>query len=237
MAPNVNILLVVLDRDLYDKISPLLQRDSFDVNQAPNAESALLLTSNMAYSLVVLVHPLRGTSIEDFLKRLRRRESASADVPVLILAAPERIDSLTPLVVAGRVSLVSASQPKTDLQTEVSRLLGIRIRSAARLPITLPVRIGDGALERACQTENISESGILLRTSQLLPIGTELQIEIPTPGDDPPFSLRAEVIRHSVPQVEKVTGMGLKFIDLSEGDETRLRDYIAEGYPIEEEKA
>jgi len=237
MAPNVNILLVVLDRDLYDKISPLLQRDSFDVNQAPNAESALLLTSNMAYSLVVLVHPLRGTSIEDFLKRLRRRESASADVPVLILAAPERIDSLTPLVVAGRVSLVSASQPKTDLQTEVSRLLGIRIRSAARLPITLPVRIGDGALERACQTENISESGILLRTSQLLPIGTELQIEIPTPGDDPPFSLRAEVIRHSAPQVEKVTGMGLKFIDLSEGDETRLRDYIAEGYPIEEEKA
>lgn len=235
MAANVNILLVVLDRDLFDKIAPLLRRDTFDVNQAPNAESALLLTGNMAYSLIVVVHPLRGTTIHDFLKRLRRRDSASADAPVLIIAAEERIEQLGPLVEEGRVSLICAGQPQTELQAEVSRLLGVLIRSAARLPVSFSVRIGDGSTDRLCQTQNISESGLLLRTSHLLPIGTTLDVEVPTPRTDPPLELRAEIVRHTALQVEGITGMGAKFIDISEEEQNRLRDYIASGFRLDQE--
>jgi len=229
MSSNVNILLVVLDRDLYDKISPLLHRDTFEVNQAPNAESALLLTGNMAYNLIVVVHPLRGTTIEDFLRRLRRRDSASADAPVLILAAEERIENLRPLAEIGRVSLVSSSQPQTDLQGEVSRLLGVAARTAKRLLVNLQVKLGDGAADRICQTQNISESGLLIRTSHLLPIGTTIDVEIPLPESDAPLALRAEIVRHTTPNMEQITGMGAKFIGITPEEQQLLRSYIWEG--------
>ncbi len=91
-------------------------------------------------------------------------------------------------------------------------------RSAPRARKRLRVRFGVEALEKTAFTKNLSETGICLRTNQVLPPGTTLQVEIQTP--EASFSLWAKVVwaKKVPPQLAHVLdcGMGIRFIQPGE---------------------
>src|SRR5262249_57287484 len=64
----------------------------------------------------------------------------------------------------------------------------------------------------SCQSENISETGMLLRSPEAYPIGTRVRFECTLPGDRSPLRGEAEVVRHTVSEVEQVQGIGVKVI-------------------------
>ena len=93
--------------------------------------------------------------------------------------------------------------------------------------VQLDATIDDGRIARMCQTENVSKSGMLVRTRAPLPIGTEVAIQFLFRGDDE-LTQRdlpggyafvegmAVVVRHTHPAKEEATGMGLQFLKLEE---------------------
>ena len=225
MGNTVSILVVGPGREFF-KIAPLLRRANFEVNQAASAEAALLLTTSVAYNLIVVVHPLRELGTTELLQRVWQQDSASADAPVLILAAAESVGELAELAESGRVTVVSSSQPENSLHQAISQQLGVAARSASRLLVRLRVKAGTETSVRICQTENISESEMLVRTSQLFPVGTEMEVEISVGAREGPIVARARVVRHTVPSVERVTGMGLRFVDIASEMKERLREFV-----------
>lgn len=71
----------------------------------------------------------------------------------------------------------------------------------------------------AIDVTNISVAGAFLRTRMLLDLGARFAVEIPLP-DGSRYRGHAEVVRHVL---EGETGMGVRFLHLSDLDRRRLR--------------
>ena len=56
-------------------------------------------------------------------------------------------------------------------------------RRAVRLMVQLDATIDDGKVARMCQTENLSKSGMLVRTRAPLPVGTKVAVQFLFRGD------------------------------------------------------
>lgn len=110
-------------------------------------------------------------------------------------------------------------------------------RSSVRLLVQLDATIDDGQVARMCQTENLSKTGMLVRTRAPLPVGTDVAVQFLFPGDpavsrdDLPGGYafvegRARVVRHTDPQREPVVGMGLHFMNLEEHGKRLLHKFL-----------
>lgn len=61
----------------------------------------------------------------------------------------------------------------------------------------------------------------------IAPIAIELS------SDESPIRGGAEVVRHTDPARENVTGMGMRFIDFLDEDRRRLSNFVADGLRIQ----
>jgi CheY-like chemotaxis protein/anti-sigma regulatory factor (Ser/Thr protein kinase) len=85
-APAERIALVVEDNDrAAELVSLLLEGEGFIVLQAANVEAGLALASHYSLSLITLDIQLPDVDGWEFLRRVRQ-DSATADVPVMIVA-------------------------------------------------------------------------------------------------------------------------------------------------------
>jgi c-di-GMP-binding flagellar brake protein YcgR len=108
-------------------------------------------------------------------------------------------------------------------------------RAAVRVLVQLDATVDDGKMARMYQTQNLSNSGMLLRTHKPIPVGTKVDVQFLFPGD-PTLSGgalpggygfvegEAVVVRHTHPVKEAITGMALRFTEL----ESRGRDHLAQ---------
>ncbi len=111
------------------------------------------------------------------------------------------------------------------------------IPRSVRLMVQLDATIDDGEVARMCQTENLSKSGMLVRTRAPLPVGTKVAIQFLFRGD-PALSQnglpggyafvegRALVVRHTHLANETTLGMGLKFLSLEEHGKNLLDKFL-----------
>ena len=66
------------------------------------------------------------------------------------------------------VEVHAASTPATRLILVASRLLGVATRTRSRTLVHLEAEIDGGRISRMCQIQNLSISGMLLRTTTKL---------------------------------------------------------------------
>jgi hypothetical protein len=103
--------------------------------------------------------------------------------------------------------------------------------------VQLDATIDDGQMARMYQTQNLSQTGMLLRTRQPLPVGTDVAVQFLFPGD--PMLSRASlpggyefvegearVVRHTHPAKERVEGLALQFKALESSGTRRLGDFL-----------
>ncbi len=80
---------------------------------------------------------------------------------------------------------------------------------------------------------DLSEGGIFVRAEKLLPLDSEVDIELLPPGADRPLNLHGKVVRHQNDDAARAkgqVGMGIRFSDLSAEDEERISSLVSE-YP------
>ena len=110
-------------------------------------------------------------------------------------------------------------------------------RSSVRVMVQLDTTIDDGKMARMYQTQNLSVSGMLLRTTKPMPVGTKVEVQFLFPGD-PVLSKsslpggygfiegEAVVVRHTNPVKEAIRGMALHFTDLEDRGKTLLSRFL-----------
>jgi uncharacterized protein (TIGR02266 family) len=124
---------------------------------------------------------------------------------------------------------VSASQKPAEKRRSprvgVPRVV-LKIQSAERL--------------RANYLKDLSEGGLFLKADRLLPIDSDLTVELWPPGWTDPLALEAKVVRLVEPSAggNSVPGMGVSFQNVSLETEGRLRQLLAEhGTPLDDTTA
>ena len=85
-----------------------------------------------------------------------------------------------------------------------------------------PCHAGERSADRGCAGRG-DPRGALVRAVRRC---GEVALEFALPGAREPVHAEAQVVRHSVPDREGVTGMGLKFTGLPPEHKTRLEQYL-----------
>lgn len=222
---NGHVLVVGLERQHYKELLPLLSRSLLDVERLASCESALHLTERVALDLILVRYPLPDMALGSFMQQVRAAGSPCATTPFVVLADAARLPEIRALLPGGGRDALDVSEPAKVL-AHVAALLKLAPRADVRVPVKLQVRLG-GEPPLQCETENVSEKGLLLRSEEQLPLGTRVAFELTLPGERLPIQGEAEVARHAETDVEQVRGMGLKVV-LVKGDGTaRLRRFVS----------
>jgi hypothetical protein len=223
-APAKRILAVGVPQDLWNRIDPLLKRASLMADRVPRPQSALVLCSQRRFDLVIAMSSFSDMPITDFLAELRSPRSQCARAQILLLAdgsgapLPAQVDGL---------SILPVQAPAKVLEEIAMRMLGVEPRQTQRLMMRVELHLESGRQLLMCQTENISKLGMLLRSDRAFPVGSRLAFDFTPPGDRTPIRGKAEVVRHTLPDIDGVNGMGVKLVGFQADGQTRWEGFLS----------
>lgn len=215
-----SVLVIGVTAEEFARFAPFLQRDAFEVDRFPGAEGALELIGHVAFEVLIVRFPLPGIDVYAFLQQVRRQDSPCLRSPLLLLATQTYLEEAERMIGKGANRVLALEGAQDQIQGAVSGLLDVAPRKAARFITRLEIKLGGAKDMMLCQTENISESGMLIRIDRRYEKGTQIHLEFTLPDDQRPIVGIAEVMRHTMIGRDPVGGIGLRFLSFA-GDSQR----------------
>ncbi len=224
MNRRPSVLAAVADPELMARLDGLLQLTEARTRRVSDGMTALALAAREPFDLVILRAPLSGLGPCYLLSALRGGSSASATAEVVMQATEEARRELAeaPELAAG----IAVCADETALLKAAAARLGLTDRSDVRLLVQVEMIVASERVRQLWQTENVSLSGMLLKTRKRLPVGAVLPFSIELPEDETPIHGRAEVIRYADQDAERVAGMGVRFLGFDLNGARRLGEYL-----------
>lgn len=224
---NRNLLLIGVDSETFAKVAPMLKRATVEVDRFPRGRTSLDLLSVVSFDALIVRYPLPDMDVEDFLAEVRTPGALTRSTPLLLLTGDDLTEEARQRFVGkGANRVVPLSVDAEDLQDAVSGLLEVAPRVGARVMARLEVQLEEGKTLAMCQTENVSATGMLIRTYVGYPVGTKLTFELPLPTDPRPVKGEAEVVRHTLLDREQVSGVGVRFTSFEGDGKRRFQDHL-----------
>ena len=222
-----HILTVILSRELFDTLKPFLSRETLDISTVTSGKGSLVLLHNLAFHLIVVEHPLPDMEIEELLKEIRSRQSRCQETPVLVLTR-EDPEAMAASLDDPQATVHTLHASTDELLMLAASRLGVAARRASRLLVKLDVEVGAARILRACQSVNISESGLLLRTKDRLPLDTQVNLHFSLPYHTHGIQTQARVVRHTDRDTDGLVGLAVHFDSISEEDREAIATFIAD---------
>jgi uncharacterized protein (TIGR02266 family) len=217
MAGKKKVLAAITKQEVLDALEPLLSRSSVGVDRVASGEAGLVLASATPYDLILAQIPLLDMSAAMLVTSLRQPSCPCRNSRLLFLASGHQ-QPATEAYSDNLVGSVTLSTSTREFRQAVATALGIALRVSSRLLVSLQVALDrpPTPTTRVYQSENVSRTGMLLRTGHPLPVGTEFLFDFALPDSDTSFKGSGVVVRHTEPGAERVYGMGIQFLDLDE---------------------
>ncbi|MCP4204903.1 MAG: hypothetical protein GY769_23590 [bacterium] len=219
------IVAVGREGGLLDYLEDLFAETAVEVQRFGNAEHALALLESFDIDLVLVEHPLGEHRIQEFVVQAAGK-LGGATQKIMVLAKDEAVGELIDSV-GDRFPVVSCDEP-TRFRKRIAPHLRAWPQRAQRLMVTMQVRLGAVGLHRMAQTENLSETGVFIRTGDKVPVGSEIDLELSLPGGAEPIRAVGEVMRYQEAKDGEVGGLGVAFTRLTTDAADRLNTYLDE---------
>jgi CheY-like chemotaxis protein len=216
------VLAVGVGRTTLESMREKLIGGPFELDMAPTPRSALNLAFAVRFDLLVVGHPQPGLVVRDFLRSLRDSSSESREAKVIVLAEDTGDHEIGNLR-AHAVEIV----PRTDnlIGDLTSKALGGSPRARVSVMVRLNVELAYGRSIRICQSENLSASGMLVRTEDTVPVGTSAEVSFRVHSGSDPIEATARVVRETVPG--EIPGIALHFESFRNDSKKRLEEFMA----------
>ena len=216
------IVAVGPESGLMEHLEELFSRAPVEVHRVNNPRHALDLLEAFDIDLMLVEHPLEEHTMREFV--VDAAEKSSGRLKILVLASEETHAELI-AAVGDRYPVVGSADP-TVLRSQVARHLLDWPARPKRLMVTMQVQMGGPGLLRMAQTENLSESGVLIRTREKIPVGSEIDLELSLPGAVGPMKAVGEVMRYQKVEGGEALGLGVACTRLTGEAADRLNDYL-----------
>lgn len=222
----LNILAVIASGAVFDQIAPAMSRSDLKVKRVRSGRQGLILAQDFAYDLILSQHPMADLGFREFFATVRAEECDSRRSPMLIVTRESRLDHLGEFLDGVGVQAACIDSAPEQLAKALNELVGLAVRVKSRVLVALRVDTEPTASSDLYQAVNISESGLLLRSSHPPALGQELPLTLHLPDDQLPIVATAEVVRHARPEFEGVRGAGFRLLSVEDGGRERLAAYI-----------
>lgn len=222
-----NILAIGLSADEFNRVAPFLARDTFEVDRFPSAAGSFELTDEVAFEVLLVRYPLPDMDLSEFLQGVRREGNPNLRSSIVLVSPQESLAEAQAFIGKGANRAVSLEEADGKIQSMISGLLNVAPRKEARFLARMEIKIGGGTKDMIiCETENLSKSGMLLKTDRRYEQGTRIQFEFELPNDHRPIVGIAEIMRHTMIGRDKVGGLGVRFISFAGDSQRRFQSYI-----------
>lgn len=209
MEPR-RILFADVPDDLHEALRPLVSREGFLLRSVTLSPGVMDIFTADRWRLVVIGVPVEAPPLGDILRAIRRAGSPAREASV-ILAGARDLPQVSAALEAGANRLLDWPGSADAARAVAAGLLEIAPRRGMRVMAKLQVVIATRTKRFACQSIDISQSGILLRAQEEIEVGTEADLEFSLPGDNNLIQVRARVVRRTRLDRERAPGVGLRF--------------------------
>ena len=190
-----HILLVGEACDSLETVAPMLHRAEFEVHRVEPSEEVLGVVQATRFELLVVAYPLQDLPLTAVLDSVRATGSACRGSSFLVLAEPESVDEALCFVHRGANRVVARDWAGSRMWLAFSDLLEVAPRIEVRADVVLEVRLDAGPRVHRCRSENLSRSGILVRTPSQVELGCHLDLQIALPDHLSPVEGSAQTVR------------------------------------------
>jgi CheY-like chemotaxis protein len=221
------VLVVGSEAPALATVIPLLRRAKFEVTTIPDGPGALATVEAERYDLILAGYPLRETPLTQLIEAIRRKGAPCRNAGVLLLAHQNAFDEAERFLGRGVNRVVQEEGGANRLILMVADLAGEAPRISLRTVVQMDVRIGRERELGLYQTENISSSGMLVRSDRAFPAGTRFDFELSLPGSIVAVAGTAEIVRQTDAAHEKVCGFAVRFLSFKGDGRETLEAYVA----------
>jgi DNA-binding NarL/FixJ family response regulator len=223
---TIKILVTGSEEISDDELLVALGEAGFDARVQPwHAEVPALVESELFDAIVVRL-PLPGVGFGVLLSSIRSRSARCRQAGLVILTPENEIGAVEKLIGRGVNRVLRNSSKPSEIVAAIEEVQGAAKRVSIRLPIQLEVTLPAGDSRAYCQTENLSESGMLLRGIQHYPLGTRFSFQLQIPGTDHCLGGIAEVTRTTDAAREQIQGLGARFVEVDSSDRWMLDQFF-----------
>jgi hypothetical protein len=220
------VLLAGIGRGPFAALAPVLDRQNLDVVRVATPEAAIEYASVQPVDLVVFDAEPSEMRLDEIVPVFRAKASASPRSFVLVMAERGSGLDARALVGEGINRVMFLDDPQELIEKQVVDLLGIVPRAAVRFAIRLSTSLDDGVEVVFGQTENVSLSGMLVKTPAIIAPGQQVAYELLYDAREEAISGDAEIVRHTVS--EGFDGVGLRFKSFKNEGRERLDAVLAD---------
>ena len=221
-----NILVAGLERQAFQRIAPELRRDALKVDWVATPEAGVAQAVKSRYDVIIMDAEPCAWPLTKVVSEFRSAHSPSSDAAIMILSKPEQVDAARELKSRGVNRVMLISDPPAVIREQLLKILEVAPRTSVRLPINLETAFGDTGSEFFCQTENLSSSGMFIRTEHRPQIGSTVVFNIHLSDGGGTIFGRGEVVRHSSSDKEEYDGIAVRFFSFGGNGALRLEDYL-----------
>jgi DNA-binding NarL/FixJ family response regulator len=221
-----NIVLTRMDQETFARAAAALASDEINLHHAPWDDNTLDLVQSTKFDVIIIGFPGPITPLRRFVECVSAPGSACQKSGVILLADPQHIDAAQAFVGVGINRAIPSDNAEELLAASITELASVAPRLALRAPTRVVLKLEQRPLRTFCQTENISESGMLLRGFGHYPPGTTIDFEINIPGQCDPIRGTATIARTTNVNLERMEGVGARFQTFMGQDGYRLTEYL-----------
>lgn len=222
------ILCVALRRELVDGLAGSLKGNGFEVDYVFRGTSALLLSGDVSFDLLIVEPPLPDMALEVFVEGLQAADSASAAADLMLMGSEESLGARArpgrPM--EARYGLSHTEYTRSELKAIAGDVLGVAPRAEARGAVKLRLMAPSNVKSRDGESENVSRTGMFIKTDTLPPVGSVVALEWSPPGAEGVVRVEAEVVRHSA-EAEPAHGVGVRFLGIDSESAKLLEGFLA----------
>ena len=220
------ILAAGLERRAFERIAPELRRDALTVDWVATPEAGVALAVKNRYDVIIMDAEPCDWPLTKVVSAFRSANSPSSDAAIMILSEPDQVDAARALKSRGVNRVMLISDPPDMIREQMFGLLKVAPRASVRLATNLETAVGDSGSELFCQTENLSTTGMFIRTRHRPPLGSTVVFKIHLENEGGTVFGRGEMVRHSSPDQEGIDGVAIRFLSFARDGAVRLQDYL-----------
>ncbi|MRS02316.1 response regulator [bacterium] len=208
--------------------SRVIARLGYEIHHAFDLVTGFSLIAGKKPDLVILeINVSNRNGIE--LCEQMRRDSRTAEIPVVIVTTDGTMESREQAMLAGCSDYLTKPLTVRDFNLMLQRNLPFPVkRQATRLNIAVNAVISSGDQRIEIMTTTLGEGGMLVHSDHhLFQNGSRVNISLCLTSTEAPVALCGEVIYISKPaEPSTLNGIGIKFVDIEPDAATHLTRFI-----------
>ena len=224
--PEPTILAAGLERRAFERIAPELRRDALKVDWVATPEAGVALAVKNRYDVIIMDAEPCDWPLTKVVSEFRSSHSPSCDAAIMVLSEPDQVDAARALKSRGVNRVMLISDPPDMIREQMFSLLAVAPRTSVRLPTNLETALGNTGSELFCQTENLSATGMFIKTRHRPPLGSTVVFKIHLADEGGTIFGRGEMVRHSSPDQAGIDGVAVRFLSFARDGALRLQDYL-----------